>query len=498
MANRVEAIKRAKDGLDVFPDLLRYAREGFEAIDPDDYDRLKWYGLFPRRATPGYLMLRPRIPNGVLTSEQIAALGEIANRCGRGQGDLTTRQNLQLRWIEIGDAPWILQRLSAAGLTTQQSGMDNVRNIIGCPIAGLDAAELLDSRPLAARLQQAIIGHKGFSNLPRKFNLALTGCREDCISARAHDLAFVPAWADGGGTTGFNVLVGGALGGAAPALARPLDAFVAPARVVPLALAVLGAYRDHGPRQSRRAARLRDLLRDWDIERFRAEVARRLAFPLPRAGRPATVREGGDHVGVTRRAGANVVGCLVPVGRISGDQLIEFGRLAGEYGAGELRLTVQQNVLIPHVPDDRLERLLAEPLLETFSPAPSPWMRSVVTCTGSDYCHFSLIDTKGEALRLARALDERYEIDEPVRLRMSGCPHACGQHRLGEVGLLGRRVRRGDAIADAADVFTGGDPGEAARLGERAVRDVPVERLPEAVAEALRGLRGDAAVRARD
>ncbi len=497
MANRVEEIKRAKDGLDVFPDLLRYAREGFEAIDPDDYDRLKWYGLFPRKATPGYFMVRLRIPNGVLTSEQIAAVGEIANRCGRGQCDLTTRQNLQLRWIEIGDAPWILQRLSAAGLTTQQSGMDNVRNVIGCPIAGLDPGELLDSRPLAARLQQAIIGHKGFSNLPRKFNLALTGCREDCIRARAHDLAFVPALADDG-TPGFNALAGGALGGSAPALAQPLDAFVAPGRVVPLALAVLAAYRDHGPRESRRAARLRDLLRDWGVERFRAEVAERVAFPLPQAGRPATVREGGDHVGVTRRAGGNVVGCLVPVGRIDGDQLIEFGRLAREYGAGELRLTVQQNVLIPHVPDDHLERLLAEPLLATFSPAPSPWMRSVVTCTGNDYCHFSLIDTKGEALRLARALDERYEIDEPVGLRMSGCPHACGQHRLGEVGLLGARVRRGDAIADAADVFAGGDPGEAARLGERIARGVPLERLPEAVADALRGLRGDAAVRVRD
>ena len=267
--------------------------------------------------------------------------------------------------------------------------------------------------------------------------------------------------------------------------------------MVPLALAVLGAYRDHGPRASRRAARLRDLLRDWSMERFRAEVVGRAGFAVPRAGRPLTVREGGDHVGVTRRAGGNVVGCLVPVGRVNGDQLIEFGRLAAEYGAGELRLTVQQNVLIPRVPDDRLAGLLAEPLLRTFSPAPSPWMRSVVTCTGKDYCHFSLIDTKGEALRLARALEERYEIDEPVRLRLSGCPHACGQHRLGEVGLLGARVRRGDAVADAADVFAGGDPGEAARLGERVERGVPVERLPEAVAAALRGLRGDGAVRER-
>ena len=164
MTNKIEVLKQQKDGLDVLPDLLRYAREGCGAIEPDDFERLKWYGLFHRRATPGYFMLRLRVPNGVLTSEQLAAIGEIANRCGRGQADITTRQNIQLRWIEIEDVPWIFQRLSAAGLTSQQSGMDNVRNVVGCPVAGLDPDELIDSRRLAVRLQQAIIGHKRFSN----------------------------------------------------------------------------------------------------------------------------------------------------------------------------------------------------------------------------------------------------------------------------------------------------------------------------------------------
>ena len=191
--NKIEELKREKDGLDVLPDLYRYAVEGVEAIPADDLERLKWYGLFHRKATPGYFMLRMRIPNGVLTSEQIAAVGEIANRCGRGAADITTRQNIQLRWITIEDAPWVLQRLAAAGLNSQQSGMDNVRNVVGCPIAGLDADELLDARGLADRLQQAIIGGKRFSNLPRKFNLSISGCREDCAHAQTHDLSFVPA-----------------------------------------------------------------------------------------------------------------------------------------------------------------------------------------------------------------------------------------------------------------------------------------------------------------
>lgn len=499
MVNKIEVLKQAKDGLDVFPNLLRYAREGCGAIEPDDFERLKWYGLFHRKATPGYFMLRLRIPNGVLTSEQVAAIGEIANRCGRGQADITTRQNIQLRWIEIEDVPWIFQRLSAAGLTSQQSGMDNVRNVVGCPIAGLDPDELIDSRVLAVRLQQAIIGHKGFSNLPRKFNLAITGCRDDCIHAQTHDLSFVPALGGDQQQAGFNLLVGGAMGGREPAYARPLDVFVESEDVVPLATAILEVFRDHGPREFRRASRLKVLLKEWGMERFRGAVVERVARPLARAGEPATRHDGGDHIGVTRQAqaGRNIVGCLVPVGRITGDQLIEFGRLARTYGEGDLRLTVQQNVLIPHVREDHLGALLKEPILETFSPEPSPWLRSVVTCTGAEYCHFSLIDTKSEALRLAHALDERYEVDAPVRLQMSGCPHSCGQHRAGEIGLLGSRVRRNETIVDAADLFVGGSLGEEAALGERVSAGVLPEDLPEAVAGSLRALRGPQAVRDR-
>ena len=502
--NRIEEIKSAKDGLDVLPDLHRYAREGVEAIPDDDFERLKWYGLFHRKATPGYFMLRMRIPNGALTSEQLAAVGEIANRCGRGKADVTTRQNLQLRWIRIEDAPWALQRLAAAGLNTQQSGMDNVRNVVGCPLAGLDADELIDTRPLAARLQQAIVGHKGYSNLPRKFNLAIGGCREDCVQARTHDLAFAPATrADGGAAVrGFNVLAGGAMGGREPALAQPLDVFAEPREVVPVAEAVLAVYRDRGPRERRQRTRLKALLGEWGAERFRAAVEARAGFPLRRAGEAATARRGGDHVGVAaqRQPGLRVVGCLVPAGRIGGDDLIAFARLAAEYGSSELRLTIEQNVLIPNVPEERLEALLAEPLLAKYRPRPSPWLRSLVTCTGNDYCHFSLIDTKGEALRLADALERRYELDDggvPLRIRMSGCPHACGQHRAGEIGLLGDRVRGEDGPADAADVFAGGRLGDDARLGDPVARGVTMADLPEAVAAQVRALRGEAALRER-
>ena len=198
-----------------------------------------------------------------------------------------------------------------------------------------------------------------------------------------------------------------------------------------------------------------------------------------------------------RQPGLNVVGLHIPVGRVTAGQLSELARLASAYGQGELRLTVQQNVLIPHVPDGRLDELLAEPLLRDLSPSPSPFLRSVVACTGTDYCHYSLIDTKGQALKLARTLDERYELDRPLRIQVSGCPHACGQHRLGEIGLLGVRTRVDGEVREGADIFAGGRPGEDARLANEVESGVLAEDLPEHVAHHVEALRGAGALRPR-
>ena len=230
-------------------------------------------------------MLRLRIPNGVLTSEQLTAIGDISNRCGRGQADITTRQNIQLRWIEIEDVPWIFQRLSAAGLTSQQSGMDNVRNVVGCPLAGLDPDELIDSRALAVRLQQAIIGHKAFSNLPRKFNLAITGCRDDCIHAQTHDLSFVPAVASDGQTVRFQRPCRRRDGGPRARASRGQSMSSSRAgRLCPRPPPSSRSSRDHGPRESRRSSRLKVLLQAWGMERFREAVVERVGRPLGARG----------------------------------------------------------------------------------------------------------------------------------------------------------------------------------------------------------------------
>ena len=501
MPNLIEAIKDAKDGLDVLPDLHRYAAMDEPVFDDGDLERLKWYGLFHRKATPGYFMLRMRIPNGALTSEQLAAIGEIANAYGRGRADITTRQNLQLRWIRIQDAPAVLQRLSAAGLTSQQSGMDNVRNVVGCPLAGIDADELIDARPLAGRLQQAIVGHRGFSNLPRKFNLSITGCRDDCTHAQSHDLSFTPATVatPQGGLVGFNVLVGGAMGGKEPRLAEPLDVFVPPEDVVDLACAVLTVFRDHGPRDSRKQSRLKVLLAQWGVARFRAAVEEAVGRPLRPAGAAASARHGGDHLGQTaeRDPALTTVGLLVPVGRISGDDLIELAAVARRHGRAELRLTVQQNVLVPHVPRANVPALLTEPLLQRFTPNPSGFLRGLVSCTGIDYCHFSLIDTKGEALELARRLDERYVAAQTVRIHWSGCVHACGQHKIADIGLEGARVRSGEEIVPAASVVAGGRLGDDAQLAQPVAPKTPTADLADLVAVQVRRTLGPDAIRER-
>ena len=499
--NKIEVLKTAKDGLDVLPDIQRYAAMAAAGEDPqitaEDFERFKWYGLFHRKPTPGYYMLRMRIPGGVLTAEQMAAIGEIANQVGRGHADITTRMNIQLRWITIEDAPWVLQRLSAAGLTSQQSGMDNVRNIVTCPLSGLTKDEVLDTRRLAVRMQQAIVGGKRFSNLPRKFNLSVVGCREDCGHAQTHALSFVPAECDG--KPGLNVFVGGALGGMSPEYARPLDVFVTETDAVDLTTAILDVFRDHGLREKRKESRLKWLLREWGIERFRDVVEQQFGRALLPAGTSLTERHGGDHIGVTTQSDPELrtIGCLVPVGRITGDDLIEFSRLAKAYGSAELRLTVQQNVLIPNVPAGRVSALLAEPLLQKYSPTPSAFIRSMVTCTGNDYCAFALIDTKGEALKLADELEQRYTVDPdaaPVQIRMSGCPHACGVHRSGEIGLLGGRKRIDGQIVDVADIFAGGRLGDDPKLGEVAEQAVQTTELADHVAEQIRAVRGDDAL----
>ncbi len=489
MSNKFEAMKAEKDGLDVWPDLLRYAAEDtpVDQIPDDDLQRMKWYGVFHRPQTPGTFMMRLRLPGGRATSEQLRVIAGLAEAGTHPYLDVTSRQNIQLRGFRLPDVPGMIEALRSAGVLSQQTGLDNVRNIMGCPLAGIDGNEVFDATDLVEALVDPYLGDRAYSNLPRKFNVSITGCRQDCGHAQTQDLGLIPATFEG--TVGFNVLVGGALGGTSPRLATPLDVFVEPAEVQPLFLALLRVYRDHGPREKRTQARLKWLIEEWGEPRLRDAVEAEMGHALRRAGADERSAVAGDHLGVhpQREPGMSYVGLHVAVGNISAATLRELARVAEVYGRGEVRLTVDQNALIPHVPDALLPALLAEPLLTELRPEVSSIWRNLVACTGNDYCHYSLIDTKGTALRVATELERRgVEAPAGTRIHVSGCVHACAKHHIADIGIQGVNVRLNGQVEEAGDIFVGGRLGDTGRLATRTQEKVLLTDLADAIEGLLR------------
>ncbi|HVG78841.1 MAG TPA: ferredoxin--nitrite reductase [Patescibacteria group bacterium] len=480
--NKIETLKAEKDGLEVTEDLVRFAREGWKTIAPDDTERLKWVGVFHRKPTPGHFMMRVRMPNGIVTAAQARLLGEITLEAGRASGrpiiDVTTRQQVQLRWVTIEKVPEVIARLEAAGLSSLQTGMDNIRGIVGCPATGLSPRELLDTSGIATAFQAIFLGNKDFTNLPRKFNVTITGCLEHCTGGETQDISLTPALA--GEVAGFNVAVGGKQGSGGPVLAQALDAFVRPEDAAPLCAAIALAFRDHGPREARSRARLAFLIEERGVAWFRDEVEHRFGRTLPAAGRDARESTTNDHVGVFRQKqpGLNYVGLKTPVGRLTGQQLLELARLSERYGRGELRFTPLQNVLLPHVPDARLGDLTQEPLLRELPYNPSEVQRGLVACTGTDFCNLALIDTKTRALALAREFEQRFGRSRPISVRWSGCPASCGNHHTADIGLQGCKVKVDGKIVDGVHVFVGGRGGADPRAGMRILDDLPCDELP--------------------
>src|SRR5213594_1192502 len=466
-----------------------------EQIEEGYLERLKWWRVFFRRHTPGYFMMRIRIPNGITNAVQLSAIGGIADRCGRGFADITTRQQVQLRWIRIGDVPAILDQLRGVGLLTLQTGMDNIRNVVGCPVAGLTPNELLDASPVVGAFTETFVGSRAYTNLPRKFNVTITGCRENCTHPETQDLALVPARKSVAGALveGFNVLVGGKNGSGGYRVAAPLDVFVRPGEAAELCSAVVLIFRDHGPRDARNKVRLAFLLEDWGEATFREVLETRLGRALERAGADARLPKATDHVGVFRQKQAtlNSVGLLVPVGRITGDQLIELARLASSYGTGEVRLTPDQNVIIANVPDAKVGNLTAEPLLKVLRYDPSEIMRGLVSCTGIEFCNLAVIETKSRALAVARALEAKVHHGKPVRVHWSGCPAGCGNHTVADIGLHGTKAKVDGKAVDAVDVFVGGSSGPQATQGIRMLEGVPCDTLAQTLEGLIRHLEPD-------
>nr|AEO22994.1 nitrite reductase [Arthrospira platensis PCC 7345] len=495
--NKIEKAKADKDGLAVKDELEYFAKIGWEAMDKTDLEmRLKWLGVFFRPVTPGKFMLRLRIANGTLNSAQMRVLAEIVQRYGDdGSADITTRQDIQLRGIRLEDLPDILVQMKAIGMTSIHSGMDNVRNLTGSPHAGIEPDELSDTREWLQNCEGVVTnqgeGNYAFSNLPRKFNIAMEGDEIISIHAEINDLAFVPA--DRDDVLGFNVLVGGYSSAQRQVEAVPINVWV-PANddVIKLSIAILTVYTQNGLteglRENRQRARLMWLVDTWGVERFRAEVQEEFGQTLATAAlKDEITQDKKDYLGVhpQKQQGYKFVGLHVPVGRLSADQMFEVARLAEVYGQGEIRLTLEQNLLYPYISEDKLEAFLAEPLLEVFSINPAPLTRSLVSCTGNNYCNFALIETKQRALKLARELDEELEISDRVRIHWTGCPNSCGQPQVADIGFIGTKARKDGKTVEAVDIYTGGKVGHEAELGSRIEKGVACDDLKPIIRDLL-------------
>ena len=489
--NTIEQLKSKEDGLSVYARIAQYAKQGWESIPDDDIQRLKWYGIFLRNPTPGKFMLRVRIPGGQTTIPQLSTLAQIAQTYGNEVLDVTTRQQIQLRNLSIEHIPTIFSQFETVGLSSIQTGMDNVRNILTCPISGISPDEIGDTMSLVTAMTQLIAHNASYSNLPRKMNVAITGCPHNCVHLETQDLAFVPArytLDHGDSCAGYNVLVGGKLGSGGYRIASSLDLFVMPDEVLSVFETILQLYRDHGFRENRNQSRLSFLIDDWGEERFRLAIETQLRKTFPREGTDLRQKQTQDHIGIyrQRQKGLNYVGIKLLVGRTTSDELHRIVDLASRYGSQEIRLTPHQSLVIPHIPDHKIGDLDEELRSTTLTYNPTPITKGLVSCVGSDYCNLAVIETKQTAVDVARALEKRLPSTiKPITMHWSGCPASCGNHVIADIGLLGKKVKIDGKVTEAVDIFVGGKSGPDPKLAIKIMEDVPCSRLPDVLANVI-------------
>ena len=490
--NKFEKVKQEKDGFDVYDSLMRASKEGWEVLDEDDVARLKWYGLYPHNAKDGHFMLRTKVVQGVLTGEQAELFADLADEYARGFLDCTTRQCIQLHWIRLEQVPDILRRFAEVGLTTLGACGDITRNVVGCTLAGIAHDEVADGQAVAGSIHRRFLGNRAYSNLPRKLKISVTGCAEDCARGLINDIALSGAVA-ADGTPGFNLRVGGGLS-SHPRFARWVDVWVTEQQATDVVEQVVAIFRDSDEnRKSRGKARLKFLVDRLGPEAFRDELERRCGFELSRGVTAAPDLRGHDHIGVTQQADGHhsAVGVCVPVGRVTGTRFRALARLAREYGsrAGELRLTHQQNVLIPWVANERVEQLLAEPLLrDELSAEPPLFTRGLQTCTGKEFCGLAKVHTKERAREIARFLDTNVTLNghgEDLRVHFAGCSSSCAQHQIADIGIEGVLKKVDGEFVEAMDIRVGGRLGPEPKFGDVVVRRVPHWDLNETLLRIL-------------
>lgn len=488
--NKNEVNKLKKDGLSIFDDIPKYAKNGFDSIPKDQFMYFKYAGLTVQKPQDkGLFMLRVKIPTGILNHEQAVTLAGIGSDYGRGVIDITTRQSVQYHWVPLEKLTDVFDRLKKVGLTTSEAEGDAPRNVVGNPLAGIDPDELFDTRPVVDEIYHFFQDNPDFSNLPRKYKISINANVYNAGHAEINDLAFLPASKviNGHKVPGFHVKVGGGLA-AKPYLAESLNIFVTLDQVRNVAAAVTAIYRDYGYRKSRARARLKYLVADWGIQKFEDKVLE-LTGPLPEAGHDETRGwNGGFFFGAhpQKQQGLNYVGVSIPVGRISAEDFRRFAQLAQAYGNGELRTVNSQNLILPNIPDAVLDELLSDSLFQKFPVHPTPFTGYAMACTGNEFCNLALTNTKDKMIEIATRLDQDISLDVPVRIYMVGCTNSCGQRQIADIGIQGLKLRTKDKqLVDAYELFVGGTLIDGGQFNERLKGRIPATQIYDVLKEFL-------------
>jgi sulfite reductase (ferredoxin) len=507
-AQRVERLKRSKNPWEGLEEIRRFAREGFASIPPEWIGTyFRWWGVYTQGDGAGVtggqggegralqcFMVRIRIPNGLLRSEQLRVIADLSSRYAHGIGDITVRQNIQLHWVTIEALPEVLEALAKVGLNTMSACGDVTRNVTGCPVAGVDADEICDASPLALEASQMLAGNNDFYNLPRKFKISITGCRVWCPYPEINDIGLTAVTRVVGGApeVGFSLRVAGGLS-TEPYLGARLNAFVQWHQVLPAVEGIAELFRDSEVlREHRDRARLKFLFlrHGWTADGFLEELQRRIGFkfdPSVEEIPPADVFR--DHVGIhpQKQAGYCYVGASVLRGRITAEQMHAAADLADRFASGELRATNMQNLLIVNVPLANTAELARELDATGLRVGGSSFWRGTIACSGTEFCKLAITETKSFARWLVEDLEERLPgFDQPLKLHVTGCPNSCGQHWIADIGIDGKKMKVDGRLVDAYYFCLGGSLG----LHQATARPVgyrcPATDVPEAIERLLR------------
>lgn len=503
-AQRVERIKKEKSGLDVLKDIYLYAVLG-EAINPEDIDRFKWYGLYTQNKNLQaeddetlYFMLRVKLEHGAMNLEQIRMVAEISKEFARNTADFTTRQDIQFHYITVRDLPEIFRRLQSVGLSTTFAAGDVPRNVITCPVSGIEHDELCDVSDLVSKVNDYFRGNKNLVNLPRKYKVGISACNKHCVGHEIQDLSFTATKTDTGKIL-FDVSVGGGL--ASNKRIATHIGYVTPSQVLPTVKAVTTIYRDHGLRENRRKARLGHLVEAWGVEKFKEELQGKLKFKLKEEkAQEYTPYAKREHFGIheSKAKAQSYIGCAINGGHIGAQGLVNLANLLEKHGATTIKATITQNFIVADAPTANAQALADDLATIGIDANPSSFKARTISCTGLNFCKFAISETKNQAIDLAEYLEGKFpKFEETVSISVNGCPNSCAHPHVVDIGLLGAKVKNdeGKTVPGFELILGGNLEGDKSVFGQKTGIKMTPEKINPTVEKVIQAyLDSDATV----